>query len=41
MAFLVAAVSVISKNLTVFSIFESYIDGYMLIASTDYIVTCL
>ena len=37
--FLVAMVSFLAKNLTVFLIFASLIEGYMLIASTDAIVT--
>ena len=37
--FLVVAVSFIAKNLTEFLIVESFIEGYMLIASTDAIVT--
>ena len=39
MVFLVAAVSFLAKNLTSFLIVGSFIDGYMLIASTDAIVT--
>ena len=38
MVFLVAAVSFLAKNITAFLIVESFIDGYMLIASTDAIV---
>ena len=37
--FLVYAVSPLVKNLTAFLIVESFIEGYMLIASTDAIVT--
>ena len=37
--FLGAAVSFLAKNLTAFLIVEILIDGYMLIASTDAIVT--
>ena len=36
---LVAAVSFHEKKLTAFLIVASFVDGYMLIASTDYIVT--
>ena len=39
MILLVAAVSFLAKNLTEFLIFESLIEGYMLIESTDAIVT--
>ena len=39
MVFLVAVVSFLENNLTAFLIVESFIDGYMLIASTDTIVT--
>ena len=39
MVFLVAAVIFLAKNLTAFLIVESFIEGYMLIASTDTIVT--
>ena len=39
MVLLVVAVSFIAKNLTDFLIVESFIEGYMLIASTDAIVT--
>ena len=39
MVFLVAAVSFIADNLTAFLIVEILIKGYMLIASTDAIVT--
>ena len=39
MVFLVAMVSVLAKNLTAFLIFASLIEGYMLIESTDTIVT--
>ena len=39
MVFLVAAISFIAKNLTEFLIVEIFIEGYMLIASTDAIVT--
>ena len=39
MVFLVAEASFIANNLTAFLIVESLIDGYMLIASTDDIVT--
>ena len=38
MIFLVAAVIFLANNLTSFFIVESFIDGYMLIASTDDIV---
>ena len=37
--FLVAAIIFLEKNLTTFMIVESLIDEYMLIASTDAIVT--
>ena len=37
--FLVSAVSFLAKNPTAFLIVEIFIDGYMLIASTDAIVT--
>ena len=39
MVFLVAALSFIAKNLTEFLIVESFIEGYMVIASTDAIST--
>ena len=39
MVFLVAAVSFLADNITDFLIFEILIEGYMLIASTDAIVT--
>ena len=39
MDFLFAAVSFIANNLTDFLIVEIFIEGYMLIASTDAIVT--
>ena len=39
MVFLVAAVIFLAKNLTAFLIVESFIEGYMLIASTDTIAT--
>ena len=39
MVFLVATVSFIAQNITAFLIVESFIEGYMLIASTDAIVT--
>ena len=39
MFFLVAAVSFLAKNITAFLSVESFIEGYMLIASTDDIVT--
>ena len=39
MIFLVAVVSYLTKNITAILIVESFIDGYMLIASTDAIVT--
>ena len=39
MVFLVSDVRFLAKNLTAFLIVEIYIDGYMLIASTDAIVT--
>ena len=39
MVFLVAAVSFLAKNITVFLIDEILTDRYMLIASTDDIVT--
>ena len=39
MVFLVAAVSFLVKNITAFLIVESFIYRYMLIASTDDIVT--
>ena len=39
MFFLVAMVSFLAKNLTDFLIFESFIDGYMLIESIEDIVT--
>ena len=39
MVFLVAAVSFLSKNITSFFIFGSFIEGFMLISSTDAIVT--
>ena len=39
MVFLVAAVSVLVKNLTAFFIVESLIDRYILLASTDDIFT--
>ena len=39
MVFLVAALSFITKNFTAFLIVEIFIEGYMLIASTDTIVT--
>ena len=37
--FLIAVVSFFAKYLTAFLIFESFIDGYMLITSTEDIVT--
>ena len=39
MVFLVSAIRFIAKNLAAFLIVESLIEGYMLIASTDAIVT--
>ena len=39
MVFLVAAIIFIAKNLTSFLIVDIFIEGYMLIASTDAIVT--
>ena len=39
MVFLVSTVSFIAKNITAFLIVESFIEGYMLIASTDTIAT--
>ena len=39
MVFLAVAVSFLAKNLTAFLIVESLIDRYILIASTDTIVT--
>ena len=39
MVLLVAAVSFLAKNPTAFLIIESFIGGYMLIESTDTIVT--
>ena len=41
MVFLVAAVSFLAKNLTIFLTVESFIKGCMLIASTNNIVTFL
>ena len=38
MVFLVAAVVFLANNITAFLIVEIFIEGYMLIASTDYIV---
>ena len=39
MVFLVAVASVLAKNLTAFLIFSRLMEGYMLIASKDAIVT--
>ena len=39
MVLLVDAVSFLANNLTYMLILESFIDGYMLIASTDAIIT--
>ena len=39
MVYLVSAVSFLAKNITAFLIVESFMDGYILIASTDAIVT--
>ena len=39
MVFLVAAVSFLANNLTTFLVFESFIEGFILIASTDDILS--